>query len=70
MPTYRIQITQEIIEVHEYTIEADTEDQARETAYSVYEGADHSQTGTLISSTQWNSEENNEITSVQEVSED
>ena len=70
MPTYRIQITQEIVEIHEYTIEADTEEQARQTAYSAYDGEDYSETGTLLSSNQWNSEENNEITSVHEVTSD
>ena len=70
MPKYQVQITQEIVEVHQYTIEADSEDQARETAYSIYDGGAGSESGVLLSSTQWTGEEHNEITSVHEISND
>ena len=68
MPKYCIQITQEVLTIHQYTIEADSEEQARALAYSVYDGTDDAEMGTLLDSTQWESEENNDITSVQELS--
>ena len=69
MPTYRIQIKQEVVEIHEYTIQAETEEQARETAYSAYQ-EEESNSGIVVSSSQWNSDEYNEISHVEKISEE
>ena len=67
MPTYKVQIKQEVTEIYEYTIQANNEEQARETAYSVYDSGDASHLGVVLSSSQWTSDEYNEISSLEEL---
>ncbi len=65
MPKFKIQIKEELTEIHQWTIEADTEDDARATAYEMYNVQDDADApGTVIEGVTWNSETYAEISHV------